>query len=310
MADCAEAHAARRRRGVALEAQEAMRPREAEDDMTTSATVTALFVYPVKSMRAVACESVRTVATGLEWDRQWMLIDARGTFLSQRTHPKLACCVPQITPHALVLSTPGLPPLTVPLEGGEGTDGRERVAVRVHRDACVGIDEGRSAAEWVSEALGEPLRLVRVPKQPARVANREFAGAVPAPMGFADGFPLLVCNEASLDDLNRRLPEPIPMERFRPNIVLAGLAPWAEDHIDTITLGTLTLHLVKPCTRCTIPSIDQRTGMAASDPAPVLRTFRFDKKLRGVTFGENAVIASGTGSAIERGAACRVTFGM
>src|ERR1700752_1514515 len=117
--------------------------------MTTSATVSALFIYPVKSMRAVARESVRAVATGLECDRQWMLIDARGTFLSQRTHPKLACCVPQITPHALVLNAPALPPLSVPLaDGGEGTDGRERVAVRVHRDPCVGIDEGHIAAEW------------------------------------------------------------------------------------------------------------------------------------------------------------------
>ena len=151
----------------------------------------------------------------------------------------------------------------------------------------------RTAAQWLSEALGEALRLVRVPPDPERMANPAFAGAAPAPMGFADGFPLLVCNEASLEDLNSRMPEPIPMERFRPNIVLEGLRQWAEDRIETLMIGELTLRLVKPCTRCTIPSVDQRTGMPATDPGPVLRKFRFDKALRGVTFGENAVIASG-----------------
>ena len=138
------------------------------------------------------------------------------------------------------------------------------------------------------------------------MANPAFAGAAPAPMGFADGFPLLVCNEASLRDLNSRMPEPIPMERFRPNIVLEGLPEWAEDRIETLMIGELTLRLVKPCTRCTIPSVDQRTGMPATDPGPVLRTFRFDSKLRGITFGENAVIANGCGCEIGRGSDCRV----
>jgi uncharacterized protein YcbX len=278
--------------------------------MRTSAKVDGLFVYPVKSMRALARARVRTVATGFEWDRQWMLIDTKGTFLSQRTHPQLARFVPEITADTLLLHAPGLPPLTVPLaDGGDEGEGAERIAVRVHRDPCVGIDEGPAAAQWASQALGEPLRLVRVPSQPERTANPAFAGSVPAPMGFADGFPLLVCNEASLEDLNRRLPERVPMERFRPNIVLSGLEPWAEDHIDTLTIGELTLRLVKPCTRCTIPSIDQRTGTPATDPVAVLRTFRFDKALRGITFGENAVIVSGAGGEIERGSACHVTFG-
>jgi uncharacterized protein len=102
------------------------------------------------------------------------------------------------------------------------------------------------------------------------------------------------------------MPEPIPMERFRPNIVLEGLPEWAEDRIETLMIGELTLRLVKPCTRCTIPSVDQRTGMPATDPGPVLRTFRFDSKLRGITFGENAVIANGCGCEIGRGSDCRV----
>jgi uncharacterized protein len=149
-----------------------------------------------------------------------------------------------------------------------------------------------------------------VPTLTERTANPAFAGSTPAPMGFADGFPVLVCNEASLRDLNNRLRERIPMERFRPNVVLEGLPAWAEDHIDSLTVGEVTLRLVKPCTRCTIPSIDQRTGQPSTDPVPVLRQFRFDKALRGVTFGENAVILTGTDAQIERASACQVTVAL
>jgi uncharacterized protein len=269
----------------------------------TTATVTQLFVYPLKSARGLARSSVRVTATGFEWDRQWMLIDTNGTFLSQRTHPRLACLVPAISSDALRLEAPGMPPLRVPF----GTDG-ERLAVRVHADRCAGIDQGAEAAQWASAVLSQPVRLVRVPSTSARVADPRYAGAPAAPMGFADGFPLLVCNAASLADLNERMPAPIPMERFRPNLVLEGLSPWAEDHIDTLTMDTVTLRLVKPCTRCTIPSIDQQNGTPSIDPAPVLRRFRFDRSLRGITFGENAVIAAGVGAEISRGASCRAAF--
>jgi uncharacterized protein len=271
-------------------------------------SIAELFVYPVKSTRAVARARVRVAATGLEWDRQWMLVDSNGTFLSQRTHPQLARIVPEITSESLTLRAPGLPAFFVPLSARDTLAG-ERIAVRVHRDPCVGIDQGAGVAAWLTEAVGAAVRLVRVPPRPERLANPKFAGAVAAPMGFADGFPLLVCNRASLDDLNARMPEPIPMDRFRPNLVLAGLPAWAEDRIGTLTIGALTLRLVKPCTRCTIPSVDQRTGLPGTDPAPVLRQFRFDNELLGITFGENAVIAAGTGAEIERGAACEVSFG-
>jgi uncharacterized protein YcbX len=202
-----------------------------------------------------------------------------------------------------VLHAPGLPPLPLPRHRSG-----ERLAVRVHQDRCVGLDEGADAAEWASRAAGEAVRLVRVPAHSERRANPTFAGTVPAPMGFADGFPVLVCNAASLADLNTRLPAAIPMERFRPNVVLEGLPAWAEDRIDTLTLGEVTLRLVKPCTRCTIPSIDQRTGQPSIDPTPALREFRFDKELRGVKFGENAVIVAGIAGEIERGETCHVDF--
>ena len=293
MADWCAAHAGANRPAL---------PRAAKC-MTTIATVAALFVYPLKSARGIARARVRVAPTGFEWDRQWMLIDAQGRFLSQRTHPQLARIVPELGAGALVLTAPGQPPLALPL-----TDGGERVTVRVQLDPCVGLDQGGAAHEWLSRAAGESVRLVRVPPNPERRANPVFAGPEPAPMGFADGYPVLVCNEASLDDLNDRMPVNVPMDRFRPNIVLRGLPAWAEDRIETLTIGELTLRLVKPCTRCTIPAVDQRSGVPSTDPAPVLRKFRFDRKLRGITFGENAVISGGAGSEIERGTPCKIAW--
>lgn len=266
-------------------------------------SVSGLHVYPVKSTRGIARSRVALGPMGFEWDRQWMIVSTRGVFLTQRSHPQLARIVPELTPGALVLSAPGLPALAVPLDpGGARTD------VRIWDYACVGIDQGSAAGEWLTQAVGEAVRLIRVAPDMGRIANPQFAGATPAPISFSDGYPVLVCNEASLEDLNQRLPERIPMERFRPNMVLKGLPAWAEDHIDTLDVGPVTLRLVKPCVRCTIPSIDQETGARSTDPAPALKQFRFSKALRGVMFGENAVIVRGSGEAIERGAAATATY--
>jgi hypothetical protein len=265
---------------------------------TAQVSVSGLYVYPVKSARGIARARASLTASGFEWDRQWMIVNARGVFLTQRSHPQLACIVPEVTPQALVLTAPGLGALPVPLE----TEGA-RVPVKVWDDACSGIDQGSAAGEWLTRAVGEPVRLLRVAPGMGRVANPKFAGPTPAPLSFPDGYPVLICNEASLEDLNTRLPARIPMERFRPNIVLRGLPAWAEDHIETLDFGSVRLRLVKPCVRCTIPSIDQQTGKRSTDPTAVLRKFRFSKALRGVMFGENAVIEAGLGEEIERGAA-------
>ncbi|HET7757736.1 MAG TPA: MOSC N-terminal beta barrel domain-containing protein [Steroidobacteraceae bacterium] len=267
--------------------------------------VTGLNVYPVKSTRGTVRERVRVSATGLEWDRQWMIVNERGTFLSQRTHPQLARIVPEVRERELLLTAPGLATLSVPLER-RGAPAAP-ASVQVWRDDCTGLDEGSEARAWVSRAVGEPARLVRAAGDMGRVANPEYAGATPAPLAFPDGYPLLVCNEASLAELNERLPVPVPMERFRPNVVVTGLPAWAEDDIDTIAIGPLTLRLVKPCTRCRIPSIDQRSGEPSTDPVPELRKFRFSSKLKGVMFGENAVIVAGVGADIAVGDSCRVT---
>ena len=269
----------------------------------TTVSVEQVNFYPLKSGRGIRTAAAPLRATGLEWDRHWMIADATGKFLSQRTHPQLARIVPEIGDGELILQAPGRAALHVPLAPG----GREQ-AVSVWQDHFEGLDQGEAAAAWVSELMGEPARLLRVPQTVRRLARAEFAGPQPAPVTFVDGYPLLVCNRASLDELNTRMPEPVPMERFRPNLVLTGLPPFAEDRIASLAVGAVRLNLVKPCTRCSITSTDQRTGELSTNPLPVLRQFRFDHTLHGVTFGENAVIAQGVGELIERGADCTVTY--
>ncbi|MFL6605527.1 MAG: MOSC domain-containing protein [Steroidobacteraceae bacterium] len=266
-------------------------------------SVEELNIYPLKSARGIAKSAVRLAATGFEWDRNWMITDAAGGFLTQRTDPNLARIETSLTATGLTLRAPGLPALELPF-----TFQGEAMSVQVWKDRCEGLDQGRAASEWASAVLEKPVRLVRVPSMPKRAADPAYAGPQLVPVSFADGFPILVCNRASLDDLNARMPEPIPIGRFRPNIVLSGLEPFAEDRIASVRIGAVTLKLVKPCTRCVITSTDQSTGERSTNPLPYLRAFRFDRKLLGVTFGENAVVVDGVGATIDQGAECVVTL--
>jgi len=269
----------------------------------TLATISALNIYPLKSARGIPRSQVRLWATGFEWDRHWLIVDAKHHFITQRTHPQLARIETAVTEQALTLSAPQLAPFVLSTEPA-GTP----VRVQIWKDTVDALDQGATAAAWVSEAVGEALRLVRVPSISRRLADQTYTGTEIAPVAFADGYPVLICNRASLEDLNTRLPEPLPMERFRPNLVLEGLPAFAEDRIASIRIDDVTLALVKPCTRCVITSTDQRTGIRSNNPLPVLRTFRYDSTLHGVKFGENAIVRSGFGSTLERGAQCTVDF--
>ena len=263
------------------------------------AVVQELFIYPLKSGRGIAQSMVRLGPMGFEWDRQWMAVDALGTFISQRTHPRLAQVEPTIAGDSLTLTARDLAPLQLPLASGG-----EPVTVRIWSDHCAGLDQGDEAAEWISAAVGDVLRLVRKAPLLDRLADPQFVGSHPTPVSFTDGYPILVCNRASLADLNTRMPVPIPMERFRPNMVLTGLTAFEEDRIEALQIGPITLALVKPCTRCIITSTDQHSGERSTNPLPVLRQFRFNRELLGVAFGENAMASAGVGSSLARGAEC------
>jgi len=268
-----------------------------------SVSVRHLFVYPVKSTRAIPRSSMRLTATGFEWDRHWMAASSDGVFMSQRTQPRLARVETELGDDALTLRSPDQQPLVIPLQPTGATK-----AAEVWKHSITALDQGDDAARWLTQAVGQEARLLRISPILDRHANREYAGSTPAPVSFADGFPILVVNLASLTELNSRMPEPVPLERFRPNVVLDGLEPFAEDRIAGLEFESITLRLVKPCTRCVITSTDQRTGELSTNPLPVLRRFRFDRALMGVTFGENAVIAAGIGQSLAVGDTCRVIW--
>lgn len=264
-------------------------------------TIAALFVYPVKSCRGIALERAELTATGLRHDREWMVTTLAGRFLTQRELPQLALIVPAIDAHSLRLAAPGAGELVVPLEpGGAEGDVRE---VTVWRDQCLARDEGEAAAAWLSGVLGRDVRLVRFDPARSRRTEPEWSQGLDGKSFFADGYPVLVLSRASLDDLNSRLPRALPVDRFRPNVLIDGCTPYAEDRIGSLAAGPVKLRLVKPCTRCVITTTNQATGVLEGDePLRTLKTYRYDRDLRGVAFAMNAIVEAGVGETLAVGA--------
>ena len=207
-------------------------------------TIQALNIYPVKSCRGIALEQARITQAGFEHDRQWLIVDARNRFLTQREAPRLALIETALDDALLRLRAPGLTDLTIPIDA-QGA----RVEVLCWRDLCAAFDMGEAASEWLSEYLGARHRLVRFDETRKRTSSAEWTAEIEALNRFSDAFPWLVISQSSLNDLNTRLPSPLPMNRFRPNIVIGGVEPYAEDRIHEITSGGIRLRVVKPCTK-------------------------------------------------------------
>ncbi len=263
-----------------------------------TARVASLHVYPVKSCRGITVDSVRFTETGPEWDRRWMIVRPSGLFITQRSHPAMATIAVAIDGGRLRLSAPGRAPLDV-ATAHDGPSG----PVTVWSSQCLGIDAGDAAAHWLADVLGEPLRLVRQDPAKQRLADPEWAGPEPHPVSFADGYPLLLISCASLDELNRRLEVPVPMARFRPNIVVEGVAAHAEDAMASFRAGPIVLRGVKHCVRCAIPTTDQETGAVdpRQEPIRTLGSYRRNRALKGITFGQNCVVESGVGERLAVG---------
>jgi uncharacterized protein YcbX len=262
-----------------------------------TALVTGLFVYPVKSCRGIAQDSTELAATGFMGDRHWMLVRPNGRFVTQRELPRMALIETQLTSTTLKLAAPGMEPLEVLREA----DGAAR-AVTVWKFEGRGLDYGEIAAAWVSQYLETPLRLVRFDPSAPRECNEEWTPGTRAVTEFSDGYPILVISRASLADLNARLPQALPMERFRPNIVIDGVEAYDEDRMHELRAGPVTLRIVKPCTRCSITTTDQQKGAVDGvEPLRTLKEYRYDSKLRGVTFGQNVIIVEGVGEQLKVG---------
>jgi len=260
--------------------------------------IAGLALYPVKACRGVALTEGSALVTGLAHshlrDREWMVVDRDGRFVTQREYPRLALIQPELAGDALRLSAPGAPALDLPPAAG----GASRVVVVWHCKVR-GFDQGEAAAAWLSAFLRADVRLVRFDPVEPRRCNPDYVADSGAHTLYSDGYPILVIGAASLDDLNARLvakgAAALPMNRFRPNVVVAGLPPYEEDHLDTLTCGEVTLRLVKPCTRCQVTTTDQATGRVGIEPLPTLSSYRRNDALAAVTFGMNAIVVAGAG---------------
>lgn len=248
--------------------------------------VSALVSYPIKGCAGTPASTAVVTPTGLAHDRAWMVVDGDGVFRSQRNEPRLAVVRPSVRDGRLRVSAPGIEDLVLDVV----PDGPQR-PVRVHTWDGVGADQGDLAADWFGEVLGEPSRLVGLPPGHHRVTGGELAGLV----GFADAHALLVTSLASLDGLNERIldrgAEPVPMNRFRPNIVIGGWPePHTEDQVRRMAIGDAEFGYAKVCVRCAVPMVDQDTGeRAGPEPIRSLAGYRRDPD-GGVTFGMKAVV--------------------
>lgn len=266
------------------------------------ARVSALHLYPIKGCRGIALDRATLADSGLELDgigdREWVIVDADGEFLSQRELPAMALVATRFVGETLRLKAPGMLDLEIPF-ASEG----DVVSVRVWDDRISAVTQGELADTWFSRYLGREARLVRFDPEHRRLAAAKYTGKVEAPFKFADGFPLLVTGEASLEDLNARLAvRGLPaasMQRFRPNLVLAGLPAYEEDYVVTLRGGGVELRLVKPCARCSVPGVDPETGETSNAVPDLLATYRGTPE--GVMFGMNAIVVAGAGGAVRVG---------
>ena len=270
-----------------------------------SGTIERLFVYPVKSCAGIEVQEALLTEAGLDLDRAWMVVDSEGVFLTQRTLPRMALIQPRLTSQELVLRAPGMLALHVALDAVEAP-----ATVTVWRDTVPAWDLGAVAAQWFTDFLGQPCRLVRFDPEYRRLSSMEWTGGVEAPNQFSDGFPVLVASAASLEELNGRLTArghaAVGIERFRPNVVIAGVEAHDEDRVDLLRVETPTgeIHLqtVKPCARCPIPDIDPATAESHPAVGDTLRMYRHDKRLGGaITFGMNAIVGQGAGQVLRVG---------
>ena len=270
-----------------------------------TATIAALVVYPVKSCAGVSVQEAVLTEAGLDLDRAGMVVDAAGEFVSQRELPRMALVRPQIRTFEIILRAPGMLALHLAIDAVE-----QPVRVRVWGDDVAAYDMGPVAAQWFSDFLGQPLRLVRFDPAHRRLSSLQWTGGVEAPNQFSDGFPLLVTSEASLEDLNTRLAAAghaaVEMARFRPNVVLGGVAAHDEDRLGVLRIATAEgiaeLKPVKPCARCPIPNIDPATAEASPAVGDTLQAYRQDARLKGaVTFGMNAIVPQGDGQTLRVG---------
>lgn len=273
-----------------------------------SGVISQLYIYPVKSCAGIEISSSQLTSTGLSMDREWMIVDQHGQFLTQRQCPHMVWIQPALSERTLSLSAPHAPEVQIDL------DFRGKpIEVTVWRDTLIADDMGDEVAQWLDNFLaipGKQFRLVRFSLRAQRLSARDDTGGQDAANKFSDGFAILIVTQAALDELNAKLLErghaPVSMLRFRPNIVIEGLDAHTEDHLEHFTVqtvaGLIELDLVKPCSRCPIPDIDPYTATASPQVSQTLSQYRSLPQMDGaICFGMNAIVRAGIGQPIHAG---------
>jgi uncharacterized protein YcbX len=270
-------------------------------------TISQLVIYPIKSCAGLSVDKATLTTAGLVHsgvgDREWMVVDPSGRFLTQREFSRMARIVPQVRDGLVSVTFPDMAAL--PLERRHLPEDESRM-VAVWDDHVIATDCGEVAAAWFTQVIGTPCRLVRFRENVVRNTSTKWTAGVAAEARFADGYPLLAIGEASLDDLNARLVaagrDAVPMNRFRGNLIIEGLDAFEEDYMAGFTIGDAVVTPVKPCSRCPIPSIDQATGIPGPDLLDILQQYRANVRLDGaVCFGMNCIVTAGVGAELHVG---------
>jgi uncharacterized protein YcbX len=246
----------------------------------SSIILTQLNIYPIKSCKGISLQSAKLEERGLQYDRRWMVVDENNRFISQREMPRLSLVSVRVHSDHLTVTAPEMEEMHVPfvLTGGDS------LSVAIWNDTVSAVDVGIEAATWFTRCLDTKVKLVFMPDTADRLATRRGKSSQ---VNFADGYPLMLLSEASLEDLNTRLEEPVPMNRFRPNLVVQGCGPYAEDTWNDIMVGGVKLHVVKPCERCAITTVNQLTAEKRKEPLRTLATYR--ERDGKVLFGQNLI---------------------
>jgi uncharacterized protein YcbX len=247
--------------------------------------LTEINIYPIKSTRPIVLTESDVLPRGLPWDRRWMLVDTEGRFVTARHHPALATVATSMSAHTLDISVAGFGMLQVPLAAPSTAP----ITVTVWKDRCEAVPAGAAADAWFSDFLGMPCRLVRMTDALVRPVNSAY-GRAGDQVSFADSLPLLLISEASLEDLNRRLPIPVPMQRFRPNLVVDGERAYGEDGWRRLRIGEVELAGAKNCSRCLFTTLDPETGVKdpGGEPLRTLASYR-RREGGGVFFGQKLI---------------------
>jgi uncharacterized protein YcbX len=247
-----------------------------------------IFIYPIKSLGGISLSDSKVEKRGLQFDRRMMLVDEAGIFITQREFPQMALLKTKIIDNNLeVTHSSSNHSIILPLNSDNNTKS-DRIKVIIWDDECEALIVSKEADEFFSEMIGTKCRLVYMPESEKRIVDPKRKYVLDNHIvSFADGYPFLIIGQSSLDELNRRLETPLPMNRFRPNFVFAGGEPFEEDDWKNILIGEIKFRAVKPCARCVITTTDQETAIRSQEPLKTLSTFR--KIENKILFGMNLI---------------------